>query len=67
MKQGRFEEATKSLAYMRREEVNDPEILKEIAEIKAAIDEEVNATEGVTWKECLAPGIRIRFITGFCM
>jgi len=67
VKQGRFEEATNSLAYMRREEVNDPEILKEIAEIKAAIDEEVNATEGVTWKECLAPGIRIRFITGFCM
>jgi sugar porter (SP) family MFS transporter len=65
MKQGRIEEATNSLAYMRRGEVTDPDIMQEIAEIKASIDEEINATEGVTWKECIAPGMRMRFITGF--
>jgi MFS family permease len=65
MKAGRFEEATASLAYMRRGETTDPEIMQEIAEIKASIDEELNATEGVTWKECIAPGMRIRFISGF--
>jgi len=65
MKQGRFDEATISLAYMRREDPSDPEIMKEIAEIRAAIDEELAATEGVTWKECLKPGNRYRFLTGF--
>lgn len=65
MKQGRFEEATNSLAYMRRGETTDPDIMQEIAEIKASIDEEVNATEGVTWKECIAPGMRLRFISAF--
>jgi sugar porter (SP) family MFS transporter len=65
MKQGRFDEATISLAYMRREDPSDPEIMKEIAEIRAAIDEEMAATEGVTWKECIKPGNRYRFLTGF--
>jgi sugar porter (SP) family MFS transporter len=64
-KQGRFEEATASLAYMRREDPNDPDIVKEIAEIRASIDEELAATEGVTWKECISPVNRTRFINGF--
>jgi sugar porter (SP) family MFS transporter len=65
MKQGRYEEATKSLAYMRCEDTTDPEIMKEIAEIRASIDEELAQTEGVRWKECLKPGNRYRFLIGF--
>jgi len=65
MKQGRYEEATKSLAYMRREDIDDPSIVKEIAEIRASIEEELAETEGVRWRECLKPGNRMRFITGF--
>ncbi|TVY92604.1 Quinate permease [Lachnellula willkommii] len=65
MKQGRYEEATSSLAYMRREDPNDTEILKEIAEIRASIDEELSMTEGVTWRECISPGNRYRFLSGF--
>jgi len=66
-KQGRYLEATASLAYMRREEVDDIEIVKEIAEIRASIEEELALTEGVTWKECLTPGNRNRFIIAFCI
>lgn len=65
MKQGRYEEATASLSYMRREDPTNPEIVKEIAEIRASIEEELAATEGVTWKECLKPGNRYRFISAF--
>ncbi|KAF4624444.1 hypothetical protein G7Y89_g13730 [Cudoniella acicularis] len=67
MKQGRYEEATANLAYMRREETTDPEIMKEIAEIRASIEEELAATEGVTWKECLKPGNRYRFMSAFVL
>ncbi|TVY81266.1 Quinate permease [Lachnellula suecica] len=67
MKQGRYEEAASSLAYMRREDIENPEIVKEIAEIRASIDEELALTEGVTWKECIAPGVRYRFLIGFCI
>jgi len=59
--QGRYEEATASLAYMRRDEVDDPEVLKEMADIRASIEEELALTEGVTWKEVLLPGNRYRF------
>lgn len=65
MKQGRYEEATNNLAFMRREDPTDPDIKTEIAEIRASIEEELAATEGVTWKECIAPGNRYRFLTGF--
>jgi len=64
-KQGRYEEATASLAYMRREDVDDPEILKEIADIRVSIEEELALTEGVTWKETLIPGNRNRFAIAF--
>ena len=67
MKQGRYDEATASLAYMRLEDPSNPEIVQEIAEIRAAIEEELNATEGVRWKECLTPSNRMRFFTGFCI
>jgi len=65
MKQGRYEEATASLAYMRREDPSHPKIVKEIAEIRAAIEEELAETEGVRWRECLKPGNRLRFVSAF--
>lgn len=65
MKQGRFDEASTSLSYMRNEEPGDPDVQRELAEIKASIDDELAATEGVSWKEVLLPGNRIRFINGF--
>jgi hypothetical protein len=64
MKQGQYTEAIACLAYMRREPVDSSLVLHEIAEIRASI-EELAATEGVTWKECLRPGNRIRFLNGF--
>ncbi|KAF2500871.1 quinate permease [Lophium mytilinum] len=67
MKQGRHDEAAASLAHIRCEEPGSEEVVKELAEIRAAIEEELNATEGVTWKECLLPGNRYRFLTGFCL
>jgi sugar porter (SP) family MFS transporter len=65
MKQGRYEEASASLAYMRCTNTTDPEVVQTIAEIRASIEEELAETEGVRWRECLQPGVRIRFITGF--
>ena len=67
MKKGRKEEALRSLAYIRCEETTSPDVLHELAEIHAAVEEELHLTEGVTWKECLAPGVRIRFFTGFVL
>jgi sugar porter (SP) family MFS transporter len=67
MKQGRYEEAIESLAYIRQETTTSPEIVQEIAEIRAALDEELALTEGVTWKECITPGNRYRFFSGFCI
>lgn len=51
MKQDRCEEALRSLAYIRNEPQDSEAVQKEIAEIKASIDEEVAVTQGVTWKE----------------
>lgn len=65
MKQGRYEEATKSLAYMRCADPNEHEIVQEIAKIRASLEEELTQTEGVMWKECLMPGNRYRFLTAF--
>jgi len=65
MKQSRYDEATTSLAYMRCQDPQDPEIVQEIAEIRASIEEELSTTEGVKWRECLTPGNRYRFLTGF--
>ena len=65
MKRGRHDEALASLAYIRCQRPEDSETLFELAEIRASVEEELNLTEGVTWKECLAPGVRFRFITAF--
>ena len=64
-KQGRHEEALRNLTYIRNVKVDDKEVIQEMAEIRAAVEEELHLTEGVTWKECLQPGIRSRFILGF--
>ncbi|KAJ4348396.1 uncharacterized protein N0V89_009770 [Didymosphaeria variabile] len=64
---GRHSEAAESLAHIRCESVDNPDVVTELAEIRAAIEEELNATEGVTWRECLIPGNRYRFITGFVL
>ncbi|OBT57933.1 hypothetical protein VE04_02497 [Pseudogymnoascus sp. 24MN13] len=65
VKQGRYDEATASLAYMRREDPGSPEVQGELAEIRASIEDELAATEGVAWKEVLQPGNRARFVNGF--
>lgn len=59
----RHEEALASLAYTRCATIDDPEVMQEMAEIRASIEEEFLATEGVTWKECIKPGVRGRFGT----
>ncbi|KAG4029035.1 hypothetical protein MFRU_018g01400 [Monilinia fructicola] len=66
-KQGRYEEASASMAFTRCTTVNDEEVMREIAEIRAAIEEELAATEGLTWKECFAPANRFRFFSAFCL
>ncbi|KAF2470520.1 MFS general substrate transporter [Lindgomyces ingoldianus] len=65
--QGRYSEAAQSPSHVRCEPEGHPDVIKELAEIRTAIEEELNATEGVTWRECLLPGNRYRFVTGFCL
>lgn len=60
-KNGRHDDALASLAHTRCTTIDDPEVLQELAEIRASVEEEFLATEGLTWKECLKPGIRNRF------
>jgi MFS family permease len=64
MSKGRHEEAVRSLAFIRCEYPDSPKLQRELAEIRAAVEEELNMTEGITWKECLLPGNRYRFVTG---
>ncbi|KAG0652596.1 Quinate transporter [Hyphodiscus hymeniophilus] len=64
-KQGRYEEATANLAFMRRDEIDDPDVIKEMADIRASIEEELHLTEGVQWREVLLPGNRYRFAVAF--
>ncbi|KAF9885640.1 hypothetical protein FE257_012731 [Aspergillus nanangensis] len=65
MKQGRYEEAAVSLAYMRSDEVSHPDIQQELAEIRASLEDELAATEGMAIKEIVLPGNRLRFLNGF--
>jgi hypothetical protein len=67
MKKGRSEEALNSLAYIRNDSETSEEVVKEFAEITAAIQEENVATEGITWKECLKPTNRYRFFLAFVL
>jgi len=65
MKKNRHKEATESLCHIRCSTIDDPEIVNELAEIRAAIEEELNATEGVTWKEIFQAANRWRFLIAF--
>ncbi|KAF2001023.1 quinate permease [Amniculicola lignicola CBS 123094] len=67
MTNNRHAEAATSLAYIRCESEDHPEVVAELAEIRAALEEELMATEGVTWKEVILPGNRYRFIVAFCL
>ncbi|KAL2222506.1 hypothetical protein M432DRAFT_672160 [Thermoascus aurantiacus ATCC 26904] len=58
-KRGRNEEALQSLIWVRGGE-DTPEVRQEFDEILAGIEEEVRATEGLTWKELLLPENRYR-------
>lgn len=50
-KQDRYEEAIKNLCYLRNAAPDDAEIIDEIAEIRAQIQEELAATQGRTTRE----------------
>ncbi|KAL4922876.1 general substrate transporter [Aspergillus aurantiobrunneus] len=65
MKQGRHSEATASLAFTRRADPESDEVQHELADIRASIEEELASTEGVTWREVLLPGNRLRFLNAF--
>ncbi|KAF3390896.1 Quinate permease [Talaromyces pinophilus] len=67
MRQGRYEEAHSSLAYIRNEPQDSEEVLKEFSEIRASLEEELAATEGVTWKEAISKSNRYRFFLAFCL
>ncbi|PCG94550.1 Major facilitator superfamily domain, general substrate transporter [Penicillium occitanis (nom. inval.)] len=67
MRQGRYEEAHASLAYIRNEPQDSEEVLKEFSEIRASLEEELAATEGVTWKEAISKSNRYRFFLAFCL
>ncbi|RHZ63574.1 sugar porter family MFS transporter [Aspergillus thermomutatus] len=62
MSKGRYEEALQSLAYIRNKPANDEEVEKEMAEIRTSIEDELAATEGLTWKEFLQKSNRNRFL-----
>jgi hypothetical protein len=55
---GRNEEALENLIWIRGGD--SPEVQAEFAEIQAGLEEELRATEGVTWKELLLPANRFR-------
>lgn len=64
---GRHEEALRSLAYIRNEPADSESVQREIAEIRTSIQEELNATEGLTWKEFLQKSNRNRFLFAFVL
>ncbi|QKX52980.1 uncharacterized protein TRUGW13939_00051 [Talaromyces rugulosus] len=65
VKENRLAEAIESLAYMRAEPITSLTVQAEIAEIKTAVEHEVESTQGLTWRELLQPGNRLRFLNCF--
>jgi hypothetical protein len=61
----RNDEALKSLAWIRKTPIDDPDTQAEFAEIVASVEEEEAVVGGRTWKEAFAPGNRIRFTIAF--
>lgn len=63
---GRSQDAIRTLAYLRRAEVNSKDVLSEMAEIEAAIEEERVARADLGWKEVFfGKGNFIRFVLAF--
>ncbi|KIK58576.1 hypothetical protein GYMLUDRAFT_45195 [Collybiopsis luxurians FD-317 M1] len=63
---GRNDQALANLAYLRRRPTDDHEILHEMAEIEAAIEEERQARKDLGWKEAFfGKGNFIRFVIAF--
>ncbi|KAF8889439.1 general substrate transporter [Gymnopilus junonius] len=63
---GREQEALETLAYLRRDSTSSHEILHEMAEIEAAIQEERESRKGLGWKEAFfGKGNFIRFFIAF--
>ncbi|KAF8551962.1 general substrate transporter [Imleria badia] len=63
---GRIEEALHNLAYLRREPPNSPTVRHEMAEIEAAINEELEARQGLGIREAFfGKGNFIRFVIAF--
>ncbi|KAG6819486.1 hypothetical protein H0H93_011385 [Arthromyces matolae] len=63
---GRREEAIRTLAYLRKQDVTSKDVVEEMFEIQAAIEEERQAREGLGWKEAfLGKGNLIRFVIAF--
>lgn len=67
MKQDRQDEALESLAYIRNEPITSESVQREMAEIRASLEEESAATQGVTWKECLQKSNRRRILFAFML
>lgn len=67
MKQDRQDEALESLAYIRNEPITSELVRREMAEIRASLEEESAATQGVTWKECLQKSNRRRILFAFML
>lgn len=73
-KQGRWDEATKALCNMRGASEGDVEIVEELAEMKAQIDEEIALTNGRRVREMLKVrnlqrllwGVSVAFFTMWC-
>ena len=57
-KRNRVDDALQRLIWVRGGD--SAEVRKEFAEILQGVSEEVEATEGVTWRECLLPANRYR-------
>ncbi|KAI8154487.1 Quinate permease [Colletotrichum sp. SAR 10_70] len=66
-KHGRNEKALASLAYMRNQPIDDPGVVSEFNEITVSCGADAEAARQSTWKECLKPGVRNRFLLIFAL
>ena len=63
---GKREEALQNLAYLRRDRESSVDVLSELAEIEAAIEEERIAREDLGWQEAFfGKGNFVRFVIAF--
>lgn len=61
---GKTPEALKALAHLRNKTQDDLDVLEELAEIQAQIEEENSKRSGLSFKECWEPANRTRFFIG---